>query len=68
MIRVAAVGDVHVGCDSRGFDDSSLERLEEDADVLLLAGDLTQHGLDAEAALLADELGALGRPVVAVLG
>ena len=41
-VRVAAVGDVHVGLDS-GPVLGPPERLREDADVLLLAGDLTRR-------------------------
>jgi Icc-related predicted phosphoesterase len=68
LIRIAAVGDVHVGRDARGFDLGQLERLHECSDLLLLAGDLTQHGEIAEAALLAEELRAASVPVAAVLG
>ena len=42
MIRVAAVGDLHVGEDSRGTLRSAFRELPECADVLLLAGDLTR--------------------------
>lgn len=68
MIRVAAVGDVHVGADVRAFADVSTEHLAASADVLLLAGDLTQHGSLDEATLLAQELSGVPLPVVAVLG
>jgi Icc-related predicted phosphoesterase len=68
LIRIAAVGDVHVGRDVRGFEPGQLERLHESADLLLIAGDLTQHGHAAEAALLAGELRAASVPVAAVLG
>ena len=44
MIRIAAVGDVHLGEDARGLLRPALENLPEHADVLLLAGDLTRHG------------------------
>ena len=68
MIRVAAVGDVHVGLDSQGQLRESFRRLPEDADVLLLAGDLTRHGSLDEAEVLGGELDGLGIPIVAVLG
>ena len=68
MIRVAAAGDVHYGLDTAGILRPALERLPEVADVLLLAGDLTQHGRVDEAAVLAEELGPVEVPVVAVLG
>ena len=68
MIRVAAVGDVHFGEDSEGTLRPQLEELREDADVLLVAGDLTRHGAATEAEVLAHELHDLPVPVVAVLG
>ncbi|MFL5796937.1 MAG: metallophosphoesterase [Actinomycetota bacterium] len=68
MIRIAAAGDVHYGLDSAGLMAPHLERLPECADVLLLAGDLTQHGRADEAAVLAGELARVEVPVIAVLG
>jgi Icc-related predicted phosphoesterase len=68
VIRVAAVGDVHFGADSAGLLRPHLERLAEQADVLLLAGDLTTCGDAAEAAVLARELDGIEIPVLAVLG
>ena len=44
MIRIAAVGDVHVGLDSAGRLAPRLAGLADQADVLLLAGDLTRRG------------------------
>ncbi|HEX9377656.1 MAG TPA: metallophosphoesterase [Actinomycetota bacterium] len=68
MIRVAAAADVHYGPDTEGVLRPHLERLPEVADVLLLAGDLTQHGLADEVRVLADELAPVEVPVIAVLG
>lgn len=68
MIRVAAVGDVHLDADVLGRYRPALEELGERADVLLLAGDLTRHGSAAEAECVAQEFGGLPVPVVAVLG
>ncbi|MEH1126903.1 metallophosphoesterase [Micromonospora sp. CPCC 206061] len=68
MIRVAAVGDVHMDQDVVGRFRPALEHLPEQADVLLLAGDLTRHGTESEARCVAAEFGGLGVPVVAVLG
>lgn len=68
MIRVAAVGDVHLAPDSRGRIRPHLADLGEHADVLLLAGDLTRHGTVPEAEVVAAEFADLGIPVVAVLG
>ncbi|QLJ03227.1 metallophosphoesterase [Streptomyces sp. NEAU-sy36] len=68
MIRVAAVGDIHMGPESQGTLRPSFETLPDRADVLLLAGDLTRHGTPEEAAVVAREIENLGVPVVAVLG
>lgn len=68
MIRVAAVGDVHMDVDVLGRYRPALQELPNCADVLLLAGDLTRHGTAAEAECVAAEFGGLDVPVVAVLG
>ncbi|HLK45465.1 MAG TPA: metallophosphoesterase, partial [Acidimicrobiales bacterium] len=68
MIRVAAVGDIHLGADAAGSYRPKLAQLGEHADLLLLAGDLTKRGTPEEAALVADELADLPVPVLAVLG
>jgi Icc-related predicted phosphoesterase len=68
VIRVAAVGDVHLAGDLRGSIRPHLDGLGSDADVLLLAGDLTQHGTCEEARVVASEFADLPVPVVAVLG
>lgn len=52
MIRVAAVGDVHLGADSRGELRPALDMVSAHADVLLLAGDLTRHGVETKRRLL----------------
>ncbi len=67
-LRVAAVGDIHVGEDSVGAMRERLSAIAHHADVLLLAGDLTQHGTAREGRVLADDLRGLSVPVVAVLG
>jgi Icc-related predicted phosphoesterase len=67
-MRVAAVGDLHVGTDSVDLVAAGLAPVAEHADVLLLAGDLTRCGEPAEAKILADVLAPLPIPMVAVLG
>ena len=68
MIRVAAVGDIHMGPDSQGALRPAFETLGDCADLLLLAGDLTRHGTPEEARVVAREVAGLPVPVVAVLG
>src|SRR5689334_18976331 len=68
-VRIAAVGDLHY---AQALDPSvrdMLSRAGREADVLLLCGDLTDHGLPEEAQGLAREIhGSVGIPVVGVLG
>lgn len=68
MIRIAAMADVHFGSDAVGTLGPHLAHLGEQADLLLIAGDLTRVGDPAEARLLIDELGAVPIPIVTVLG
>ena len=67
-VRVAAVGDLHMTIDQAGRFGPSFRGVHERADVLLLAGDLTQNGTPAEAQCVASEVTGLGLPVIAVLG
>lgn len=67
-LRIAAVGDIHLGEDMRGKYRKRLEGIEDRADVFMLTGDLTRHGTLEEGKLVADELRGLPIPVVAVLG
>ena len=68
MIRIAAVGDIHMAPESQGTLRPAFETLPQCADVLLLAGDLTRHGTPEEARVVAREIEGLAVPVVAVLG
>src|SRR5215204_2618515 len=62
------MGDVHFGADAVGTLRPHLIHLAEQADLLLIAGDLTRVGDPAEAVILVDELRDVHVPVVAVLG
>jgi Icc-related predicted phosphoesterase len=68
MIRVAAVGDVHMSADARGTLHDAFAGLDEVADVFLLAGDLTRTGTEDEIEVLLDELDGASLPRFAVLG
>ncbi|MFH0245394.1 metallophosphoesterase [Streptomyces sp. HK10] len=68
MIRIAAVGDIHMGPDSGGVLRPAFETLPDCADLLLLAGDLTRHGTPEEMSVVAEEVTGLRVPVIAVLG
>jgi Icc-related predicted phosphoesterase len=67
-LRIAAVGDVHLGEDLRGRYRARLDGIEERADVLVIAGDLTRHGTPEEGRVVVDEFRDLPIPVVMVLG
>src|SRR5271170_1875990 len=68
MIRIAAVGDVHYDRHPRPRMREEFATLSERADLLLVAGDLTQAGHLEEARALAADLEASRVPVIAVLG
>ena len=67
-VRVAAVGDLHCTKASQGAFQPWLARAADSADVLLLAGDLTDYGLSEEARILAKELSSTRIATIAVLG
>jgi len=67
-LRVAAVGDLHVGEGAeRPFRDL-FDRVHEDADVLCLCGDLTNFGKTREVEILLEDLRHCRIPMVGVLG
>lgn len=67
-VRFAAVGDLHCTEASAGTLRGLFTQAAEAADALLLCGDLTDYGTAREARVLADELGVVAVPVIAVLG
>jgi Icc-related predicted phosphoesterase len=68
IVRVAAVGDIHCTKTSQGTLQPLFAKMAEAAEVMLLAGDLTDYGLPEEARVLARELTPLRVPTAAVLG
>lgn len=67
-IRLAAVGDLHVGDTAPRPYRELFGRVSQEADVLALCGDLTNFGKTPEAEILAEDLQACRIPVVGVLG
>jgi Icc-related predicted phosphoesterase len=69
IVRIAAIGDLHYG---RTTPAGSLQPLfaaiSDSADILALAGDLTDYGLAEEARAFVKELAAVRIPIVGVLG
>jgi Icc-related predicted phosphoesterase len=70
VVRIAAIGDIHHGRNAtQGSLQPLFSQITESADVLVLAGDLTDYGLAEEARALAREItGSLKIPCVGVLG
>ena len=67
-MRVAAVGDLHVGETSQRAYRDLFERVADDADVLCLCGDLTNYGKTGEVERLLEDLRLCRIPMVGVLG
>jgi Icc-related predicted phosphoesterase len=69
IVRIAAIGDLHYGkAAPPGSLQPLLAQITESADILAIAGDLTDYGLVEEARALAKELAVVRIPMVAVLG
>ena len=67
-VRIAAAGDIHCSEPLREHIEQAFAAIAEQADLVLLAGDLTTHGEPEQAAVLADACRGLPVPVYAVLG
>jgi Icc-related predicted phosphoesterase len=67
-LRIAAVGDLHVGEDHTHSYRELFAQISSEADVLTLCGDLTNFGKTREAENLAEDLMACTIPAVGVLG
>jgi Icc-related predicted phosphoesterase len=68
-LRIAAVADLHVKKAGQGSMQTLFTSATEQADVLLLCGDLTDYGLVEEAKILAKEITtSLRIPAIGILG
>jgi len=68
-LKIAAVGDVHYTKHCKGRLEPLFAEVSSTSDVLLLCGDLTDHGLAEEASILAEDLRShLRVPALAVAG
>jgi Icc-related predicted phosphoesterase len=68
MMRIAAVADLHYSPQTYDKIRDPMLRVRDDADLLVLAGDLTNYGRVAEMDSLLTMLVRLRLPIVAVLG
>jgi Icc-related predicted phosphoesterase len=67
-VRIAALGDLHCTRSDAGKYQALFAQISGSADMVLLAGDLTDTGQPEEARILARELSTLRVPGAAVLG
>jgi len=67
-VRIAAIADLHYTIAGEASPVPILMRAAEAADILLICGDLTHHGLVEEAVGLANDLAGISIPILAVLG
>jgi Icc-related predicted phosphoesterase len=67
-VRIAAVADLHCTRTSQGAFQPLFAQANAAADILVLAGDLTDHGMPEECQVLIGEMSVVRIPVVAVLG
>jgi Icc-related predicted phosphoesterase len=68
VVKVAAAGDVHSGGPGGDRLRTAFAEADREADLILLAGDLTLHGKPEEAVQLVEAVRGIEAPVVAVLG
>ena len=67
-IKVAAAGDIHCSEEERVRLQQAFADADREADVILLAGDLTTYGEPEQGAVLADVTREVETPIFAVLG
>jgi Icc-related predicted phosphoesterase len=67
-IKVAAAGDIHCAEEERARLQAAFAEADRQADVILLAGDLTTYGEPEQGVVLADVTREVETPIFAVLG
>jgi Icc-related predicted phosphoesterase len=67
-VRIAAAGDIHCHEGNRAETAAAFATLEDRADLVLLAGDLSTHGEAEQAEVLAAAVRDVDLPIFAVLG
>ena len=67
-MRLAAVADIHLKAENHEKDVREFSAVNELADVLVIAGDLTNHGIPDEMKVVLGVLEHIRIPVIAVLG
>jgi len=67
-MRIAATADLHFTPERYALIEREMARVRDEADILVIAGDLTNYGKTDEVEPLTNSLVRLGVPVIAVLG
>jgi Icc-related predicted phosphoesterase len=67
-VKVLAIGDIHCRIETPDLMQKLIGDLDQDFDVLLLAGDLTDNGQLEEAQVLVNQLKTISVPILAILG
>ena len=67
-MKIVALGDIHCRIDSIELIQGLIGELNHGFDAMVLAGDLTDHGLPEEAEVLAGQLKEYSVPIIAILG
>jgi Icc-related predicted phosphoesterase len=67
-VRIAAAGDIHVTEANKEALANAFQEVDRNADLILLAGDLTTHGEPEQARLVAEVVAGIETPIIAVLG
>jgi Icc-related predicted phosphoesterase len=68
LVRIAAAGDVHITEANAPAVAEAFRAIDSEADLILIAGDLTTHGEPEQGALLAQAVRGVKTPIYAVLG
>lgn len=68
MVRLAAIGDIHARAGAEETLRGVFQRAQDEADLLLIAGDLTDAGLEEDARRLGRVIDEFDIPIFAVLG
>lgn len=68
MVRIAAIGDLHIREAIPSYLVRDIERIHQRADVLVVTGDITNFGRIAEVELAAELFKIAQLPIIAVLG
>jgi Icc-related predicted phosphoesterase len=68
VVRIAAAGDIHISEANQETVAAAFRGVDAQADLILLAGDLTTHGEPEQGELLAAAVDGVETPMIAVLG